>query len=144
MNRFEGLSKVVTVRVRAGSQQNCSGFAMIEVLAQPTTRAGIECVTTHSEQEFPVEFREATFAGMREAAAKGPLWGLPVQGVHLTVIRAWVHEVDANVRRFREAGVLALTRVLEQAPSLLEGDVAGPWQSLPASSWPERRQPSKP
>jgi hypothetical protein len=112
-----------SVYVRVGTQTNCAGIAGVHARIIPTETGALTFAASRDPEwlggaygpavpgaEIPEEYRVATFEGAGEAyRASGVLAGL-----HFELIDAAAHEVDANERRFREAGWVAMTGWLER------------------------------
>ena len=104
-----------SIVVRAGTQTNCGGIAEARVFIVEHGGDGLECVVARgqatpamrgaiSATSVPSEYREAMFAGARDAYARRAV----TFGICVELLEALVHPVDANERRFREAGASAV------------------------------------
>lgn len=113
-----------TISVRTGSQHNCSGMAIIQVkiTARPQKEICFQPAQLQSEPAetygfkvaaaaIPQIFRQAAFDGAREAFDMSAA----ETGINFELLSATVHEVDANQRRFKEAGFVAVKGWLELA-----------------------------
>lgn len=115
-----------SVYARVGAQTNCAGIAGVHARIIPTETGALTFAASRDPEwlggtygsavpgaAMPEEYRSATFEGAREAYhASGVSAGL-----HFELLDAAVHEVDANERKFREAGWVAMAGWLEQHPS---------------------------
>lgn len=120
--RFEALPDG-TIFARAGTQMNCAGIAGIHVRITKLPSTGLIClprVAPGDERsnygyevpgaELEPVFRTAVFRGATRAWEE---YG-PPGGAQFELLDALVHEVDANERRFLEAGSSAMRGWLEQ------------------------------
>jgi hypothetical protein len=111
-----------SVYVRVGTQTNCAGIAGVHARIVPNETGALIFAASRDPEwrggaygpavpgaAMPEEYRAATFEGAREAyRASGVRAGL-----HFELLDALAHVVDANERRFREAGWVAMTGWIE-------------------------------
>jgi hypothetical protein len=121
-NKFKFLDDG-SVYARAGTQTNCGGIAGVHARIAPA-ETGVLTFSASYDPEWrgggygpevpgaamPEHCREATFEGAREAYRA---FGVSV-GLHFELLDADVHVVDANARKFREAGWVAMMGWLER------------------------------
>ncbi len=119
--------ETATIRARAAGQhiREIGGrghFAKVELELRPNPRGqGITFGPQPSTASVPKEFVPAVLDGVREAAERGPLAGLPVTDVHVEVVGGEFHEIDSSELAFKIAGAAAFTDTLRNAePTLLE------------------------
>ncbi|MBE9182172.1 hypothetical protein IQ268_26760 [Oculatella sp. LEGE 06141] len=105
-----------TIVARAGTQSNCGGIAAIRVRITPVTKAGIEFFSLEEEcngegfglmvpaTAMPAVYKAAVFRGAQQAYDESDL----SEGIEFVLIDALVHPVDANERKFMEAGSSAI------------------------------------
>lgn len=111
-----------TVRVRAGVQTNCAGFAAIRVKIAPHRTPEILFRVSAHEGEHdhgfgpavpgaavPSMFREAVFKGAKQAFDDNE----SKIGLVFELLDAMVHEVDASESKFELAGYAAVEGWLE-------------------------------
>lgn len=114
-----------SIVVRAGTQSNCAGIAIIRVQITPQPEPGlttalaaetIEKVATEPSSFLdslftpgyllPPEYLEATFRGAHQAYKEFNL--SPERGINFLLISGIVHPVDARIRKFQDASYLAI------------------------------------
>lgn len=102
---MESARAVLPVRrtATAGNQTSCGGWARVTLDVERATGT-YAFVNPLSDDALPADLAEALEEGVRD--------GLAGQARAVRVRRAWVHEVDAHPRVFREAGRKAVTEAL--------------------------------
>jgi hypothetical protein len=119
--RFEVLADG-TIYARAGVQTNCGGIAGIHVRIMPNPSGEVAFTAAEGGHPHdggyglavpgwvvPAPYREAIYSGARQALDEH---GASV-GVSFELLDAFVHPVDANTAKFRQAGWSAMHGWLE-------------------------------
>lgn len=104
------------IHVRAGTQLNCGGLAVVTMDFAPLPAEAatpFEFTSDLGPEELPGELAAALRTGAQETLAEGR--GEDPVRVRVRLRRALVHPVDANEFRFRQAGRIAAMEALKRA-----------------------------